>query len=173
MYDDRMNIIVFDSGNTYTYHENHIKPLEWMALNGEEFGNITHIQGPVLDETNISDLDAMSESILDELFEWLYGEEHEYDRDLINGTQNASLQEFLSLAFSKELLENEFDGVMDSVHQVHDTWMEDQYGVSDGSQAVLNGLVEIDWDEVSSDYDSNAGKELLEGEHVVYLVSEY
>lgn len=132
MYDERKNIIVFDSGNIYTYRENHFKPLEWMAMNGEE-----------------------------------------HDRDLINGTQNASLQEFLSLAFSKELLENEFDGVMDSVHQVHDTWMEDEYGVSDGSQAVLNGLVEIDWDEVASDYDSNAGKELLEGEHVVYIVSEY
>lgn len=173
MYDERKNVIVFDSGNVYTFHENHIKPREWMTLNGEEFGNITHIQGPVLDETHISDLVAMSESILDALFEWLYGEEHEYDRDLINGTQNASLHEFLSLALSKELLGNEFDGVMDSVHQVYDTWMEDEYGVSDGSQVVLNGLVEIDWDEVASDYDSNAGKELLEGELVVYLVSEY
>lgn len=173
MSSERKNIIVFDSGDVYTYSRSHVKPSEWMSECALEVGQITLFQGPVFESIDRDEaLSNIGDGDLNELWEWLYGDDRINDRELIEDKYGADLIEFLNLAFPRGLLGNDFDGMMDSVHEVHNTWMDDQYDVSDDSEVVMNGLVEIDWDNVASDYDDNSGKELLEGDRVVYIVEQ-
>lgn len=167
------NIVVFDTGDVYSFSQYNLKPSEWMADNDLSTSQITFFQGPLFVKTTTHNLHDIIEDDFDRMFEWLYCDNFEMDRDLINGTQNASVEEFLSLVFPTGLLIHDFDGVMESVHQVHNTWMDDEYGVSDDNTAVLNGLVEIDWDEVASNYDSDSGKTIFEGKYVVYIMGNY
>jgi len=168
------NIIVFDTGDVLTFNHLHLKPSEWLSEWGLEVGQITLLQGPVFESIDRDEaLSNIDDGDLDALWEWLYGDYRINDRELIEDKYGADLVEFLNLAFPKGILANDFDGMMDSVHEVHNTWMDDQYGVSDNSEVVMNGLVEIDWDNVASDYDDNSGRELLEGDRVVYIMEQH
>lgn len=161
-----MNIVVFKSGDVYTFGGNAEKPSEWMSLKGIDFEDITYIQGSILSEVAIHDLrQNNSDECLDDLWELLYSDSRATDRADIS-----DLDEFAALALSEGVLGSDFSEEASSTYEVVNNWLAEEFGMDEQSEGVRMGVFEIDWESAERAFQDLSNHVMLKGESRVYVV---
>lgn len=184
------NIMVFVTGDIYTFETATVDPSTWMYTMELTAADLTLLQGKIFSRLYKSD-DAprypdFDESVADTLYNWIQKSKDNAPGDptipdLPNDYQitrtvieqhRGNFYEFLSLALAEgSALTGEFVAVHETANDAYNTFLEEHYGISEDHEIFTSGLADLDMDAVSGQYDADSGNVLLEGMDAVYEVA--